>query len=52
LFHLIFSLNLGVKLTDVEKQFIAEEYDVLMGTFKDYGMCLDSFLLVHMFLLR
>jgi len=27
----------GVKLTDVEKQFIAEEYDVLMGTFKDYG---------------
>lgn len=32
-----FSMNAGVKLTDVEKQFIAEEYDVLLGTFKDYG---------------
>jgi len=30
-------MNAGVKLTDVEKQFIAEEYDVLLGTFKDYG---------------
>lgn len=33
----------GVKLTDVEKQFIAEEYDVLMGTFKDYGEMVIQF---------
>jgi len=33
----------SVKLTDVEKQFIAEEYDVLMGTFKDYGEMVIQF---------
>jgi anoctamin-10/anoctamin-7 len=33
----------NVKLTDVEKQFIAEEYDVLMGTFKDYGEMVIQF---------
>ena len=32
-----------MKLTDVEKQFIAEEYDVLMGTFKDYGEMVIQF---------
>ena len=33
----------AVNLTDVEKQFIAAEYDVLMGTFKDYGEMVIQF---------
>ena len=32
-----------VKLTDVEKQFIAAEYDLLLGTFKDYGEMVIQF---------
>ena len=33
----------GIKLTDVERQFCAPEYDVLMGTFKDYGEMVIQF---------